>query len=93
MVTAQLNSRHLKKIGFLAPKNIHNKQDAVQIDEAREKANISSDAVHFDEQLKNIKAYDKKTNVLKPGDYVFLDFNPKLTKKGYLKLKFLGKND
>lgn len=90
-VTDYLNSRHLKKIGFITPKSINNKQDGVLIDQAREKHHIENNVIHFDQQIKNIQEYSKKKNVLKPGDYVFLDLNQKF-KKGNFYFLFQFRN-
>lgn len=82
-VAEDYNSTPLKKIGWLKPNDINNISDSVKVHENIKKSNISVYREPlYDQQIKNVAAYDKATN-LKVGDYVYLDFGENIFGKSF----------
>lgn len=85
-VVESLNSRKLLSLGYLEPGEIDH-STAPQIELAREslspeeKQQIPQLQVpDFNQRVANVKKYLKRTDVIKPGNLVFVDYRPTRTK-------------
>jgi hypothetical protein len=83
-VVNSYNSTPLKKLGFLRPNDIRTEFDSVLIDIEKKKNNISTfQEPSVKDQIQNQKTYEKNSNKLQIGDFVYFNFNKKLFDKSF----------
>ena len=84
LVVKQYNESPKQKLGGLSPNMIHCEYDSVLVNEARKKKNLQVfEQPHFKEQIENQKKYERNSNQLQVGDYVYLSSDEKLFDKSF----------
>ena len=72
------------KLGGIAPESIHSEIDSVRVQEAQKQARlIVYKEPSYTIQRENQINYEKDSNKLQVGDYVYLDTNEELFSKSY----------
>ena len=86
-VVESLNSRHLRSIGFTAPKEIKSELDDVKIREAQRESGIKPpNYPEWKVQDENQANYEKSFNPFQQGAYVYLDDKVTAFDKSYYSL-------
>lgn len=83
-----LNATPLKKLGYLAPKDIVNESSSVEVDNALKLHQLPiPKEPTYNEKFQNQESYQKeatkKSSMLKAGDYVMLDMKQTFLDKAY----------
>jgi len=74
----------MKKLGWLKPSSITSEKDSVNVRNAKSENSIDSyTEPDFRTQRKNQEVYEQSSTNLKPGDFVYLDFDEKLFDKSF----------
>jgi len=92
----QLNSRSLKRLNGLAPKDFLSQWDDYKVQQAASEANTSQSSAHqpvqstsqsrpdLNQQLANQKEYEANPKLLQVDSYVYVDNKPKSFSKSFL---------
>ncbi len=84
IVVQSLNNTPMKKLGWLKPSSITSEKDSVNVRNAKLENNIDSySEPDFRTQRKNQEVYEQSSSNLKPGDFVYLDFDEKIFDKSF----------
>jgi hypothetical protein len=83
-VVESYNHTPSKKLGGIAPETIHSEIDSVRVAQAQQQNNITIyREPNFHNQIQNQEIYNKNSQNLKEGDYVYLSTNEDLFAKSY----------
>ncbi len=83
-VVESYNHTPSKKLGGIAPETIHSEIDSVRVSEAKKQNKVEIyREPNFHVQIQNTQNYEKDSQNLKEGEYVYLSSNEDLFAKSY----------